>query len=119
MSDILKDFDDLLNMGACTRSVTVGKHEIQMRTLKYEDIVSVAGDGAESASASHIKILSMSIQTIDGKPLSMEDKMTLLKSAQIGLVNVLMAEYEKLIAEHDKMYDDVKKNTSSTSPKTS
>jgi len=115
MSETLKEFDDLLNIGVASSSFTVGSHVIAMKTINYEDMIGVSGEGANLQT----ELLARSIQTIDNKPVELATKLLLLKKAQVGLVNLLMAEYEKMIGEHDKVYEGVKKNISQTMTKKS
>lgn len=114
MNEAVNEFDDLIALGALHHDVKVGNHTITMQTLSYDTYSNmVAGiDQGKSAMDTQLFVLSNSIEKIDGKDVSMETKMRLLKSAQIGLVNLLTSEYEKLLEEQGKLYDEVKKNTS-------
>ena len=120
MNELITEFDDLVNIGSIRRNIKVGTHEITMHTLNYETYAGmVAGiDQGKNAMDTQVYVLSNSIEKIDGKDVSMETKMRLLKSAQMGLVNLLTSEYEKMLEEQGKLYDDVKKNTSPTLTKT-
>jgi hypothetical protein len=120
MNEPTVEFDDLINMGAMSREVKIGAHTITLKTLNYNtftDMVTGVEKG-KSAMDMQVFVLANSISKIDGKDVSMEAKERLLKSAQMGLVNLLTSEYEKMLEEQGKLYDEVKKNTSQTLTKT-
>lgn len=120
MSEVITEFDDLIDVGVLHRNITIGKHVVTMKTLSYEkytEMVTGVDKGA-NAMDTQVFVLANSIEKIDGKDVSMETKTRLLKSAQIGLVNLLTSEYEKMLEEQGKLYDDVKKNTSPSLTKT-
>ena len=120
MNEEITEFDDLVALGALSKDIKIGAHTITMKTLNYDTYSGmIAGiDQGKSAMDTQLFVLSNSITKIDGKDVSTETKMRLLKSAQIGLVNLLTNEYEKMLSEQGEIYEDVKKNTSQASVKT-
>ncbi len=122
---MVKNFDDLKSMGAVTKKLKLGAHEIVMRSLGYDEQSAVVASVPDTEQGPNgpvpvkdsrkfdmiqRELLSASIDTIDGVKLSGEEKSELLGSFQTGLVNLLFGQYEQLLASQTEILDDVKKN---------
>lgn len=124
----LKEFDDLINLGRVSRTVSLGKHSIVLDTLnsgEYADAMSRVPQGgsvldSDKLEAMQREIVSAAIRTIDGKELSSEDKTSIVSKGQLALSNLLYSEYVSMIEEQGKILEDAKKNSSrETAPLTS
>ena len=131
MEKNLKNFDDLKAMGCVRKTLTIGKHQLTMRSLGYEEqslIVATIPD-TEVIGEEQVKIkdsrkydliqkavLASAIEDIDGVKLSDKEKSDILGDSQTALVNLLFAQYEQLLAEQISIIDGVKKNISSLVP---
>jgi hypothetical protein len=119
----VKNFDDLINMGAVTKVVKLGTHEIKMRTLGFDEQSSISDNIPETSKDSkkldilQKNIIAESIVSVDNVVLSKEEKMAMIGKMQNGVVNFLFNQFEIMVGEQSKILEDVKKN-SSLSPKT-
>lgn len=109
MNEILKEFEDLITMGAVTKEVKIGNHIVVLSTLDYDSYSNVLIKSEDSKS--DLNILASAIVSIGGKKLSYDDKKTLLNLMQLGTIGLLSREYEKLVKEQNDKYEDVKKNS--------
>ena len=122
----VKNFDDLKAMGCVRKTLKVGTREIAMRSLGYEEqsqIVANVPEVEKNAAGEDVKVkesrkfdiiqremLAASIESIDGQPLSREEKTGLLGDSQTAFVNLLFAQYEQLLTVQNQIIEDVKKN---------
>lgn len=113
----LKDFNDLADVGRVKRTITVGSHEIVMHTLNSNEYGALAARiGDEGGVTKRLELLQRevlvhSIETVDGKQLTVDDKASLVGMMQIGLSNMLYEEYGKMVEEQNKLLEDSKKNS--------
>lgn len=118
--ELVKEFGDLLTMCGVTKVVKFGTHEIVLKTLTYDEqsnimeAMSSVADGKDTKRMDIVQkeLLAASIETIDGKTLTKEQKLFILGNGQAALCNMLFNEYEALIGEQNKTLEDVKKNSS-------
>lgn len=117
----LKEFEDLVNLGAVTRTVKVGGYEIELKTLssfEYSKMTERIRDDFPTHSkrleAMQREIIAAAIYTINGKRLSLEAKQTILSTSQLGLANMLYTEYSSMVDEQSKMLESAKKDSSRT-----
>lgn len=115
----IQEFDDLLSFGKMTSTVVVGQSEIVIKTLSSLEYSRISSrfkdkDSTEAARFEHMQreIVAASIESINGKKLSHEDKVRLLGLGQLGLVNMLFESYNELAEEQSKILEDAKKNSS-------
>ena len=112
----VKNFDDLINIAAVSKTITVAGHDIKLKSLGYDEqsgMMDVIPDNIKESKKYDMlqkEILANAIVSIDGVVLTHENKVDLLSRAQTGFVNLMFAEYELLIGDQNKILEDVKKN---------
>ena len=117
----LKEFEDLVSLGAIARTVTVGGYEIRLKTLssfEYSKMTERIREDFPTHSkrleAMQREIIAAAIDTINGKKLSLEAKQTILSTSQLGLANMLYVEYSSMVEEQSKVLETAKKDSSRT-----
>jgi hypothetical protein len=116
----MKEFEDLISIGRVKRSFKIGSREITMHTLAGDEYATMSKNlGASSQEDKQFEalqrgVLASAIDTIDGKSLSLEEKMSLLGKVQFGLANMMYVEYMAMVSEQEKQLEDSKKNSSQT-----
>lgn len=116
----IKEFDDLIHVGHLKKSVKLGSHEFVLKTLSSGEYVAMTKQfpdnspmtQAEKFEAIQRATLAHSIESVDGKKPTVEEKERLLSLMQLALSNMLYNEYMDLVAEQGKLLDDAKKNSS-------
>jgi hypothetical protein len=114
----MNQFEDLINMGRLSKDITIGKHVIKITTMDSETQSSVIGKvsqdlpDAQKVDIAQRAMIANSIEAIDGKLMSFEDKMALVNKFQPALINILFSEYESLLVEQNGIFEEVKKNIS-------
>ena len=117
--DIIKEFDDLINVGHLTKTVKLGEHSFVLQTLSSAEYVSLMkkipskettqGEGFEALQRI---TLAHAIMSIDDRPLTYEEKDRLLSLLQLGVSNALYDSYTALVDEQNKLIEESKKNSS-------
>lgn len=117
----LEGFDDLINLGAVSKDITLAGHKIRLHTLnsyEYSKVTERIPDDMPTSSsrleAMQREVLCAAIDSIDDKKLSAEAKRLLLSTGQLGLANLLYQQYAEMIDEQQVLLDDAKKNGSQT-----
>jgi len=116
----IKEFDDLIHMGHLSKTVKLGAHEFVLKTLSSGEYVALTKkipDGpaitqAERFEALQRLTLAHSIESVDGKSPTVEEKDRLLSLLQLAVSNVLYDAYMDLVAEQNRQLEDAKKNSS-------
>ena len=117
-NELVKDFSDLLDIGHVTKSITVGKHCIKLRTLSYDeqsgliDAIPPEVKDFKRIDLLQKEMLATAIEDIDGVKLTKEQKKALLGNGQAAFCNFIFSEYEELVKEQTENIEDVKKNSS-------
>jgi len=116
----IKEFDDLINLGQIKRTVVLSGRKIDMHTLSSGEYAQMShhvksdpGTTQEQKFESLQRwTLAYSMDAIDSKPMSLDDKEKLLSLGQLALSNLLYTEYLGMVDEQDKLIQDAKKNSS-------
>lgn len=115
----IKEFEDLVNLGQIRRSLKFGNHDVVMHTLagdEYKNLSQRIGDPDDKVKfeALQRQIVASSIESLDGKSFTHEEKLTLIGKLQLGLSNTLYTVYLEMVAEQEKLLEDAKKKSSTT-----
>ena len=117
-NELVKEFADLLNIGSVTRDVVLAGHTVKLRTLNFDEqsrvLDGIPTDAKDIRRMDIVQkeLLAAAIESIDGKKLTKEEKITLLGTGQAAFCNLIFSEYEQLLAEQSKSLEDLKKNSS-------
>lgn len=95
-------FDDIYNIGYFYDDVKIGSHIFRLKTLSFGEVNSIK-------EGSNLDILAYSIESIDGKEISMDQKVSILNKLQAPVVVILMKAYEALVKKQDSFIEEVKK----------
>ena len=116
--ELLNEFGDLLEALGVSKVVKIGKHEIRLRTLGYDEqskiLKAIPTDlkEVEKLDVLQKELLSAAIESIDNKKLPKQDIMYLLGIGQAALCNLLYNEYESLLGDQNQLTEEVKTNSS-------